>query len=184
MNESDGRCAELYRYKQRLVRFVMGMGRLEQDAQDIVQIVITRTCAKIDTVPAGSEWTYLRVAAHNETINQATRTRTADPLDEVTKPLRDERRSPEDELIAREERARFQKSFNATMAGLSPETQQILYMRRRGMTNDEIAESLRLHPTAVRSRFSRAAKQLRESVGNPPAGMRWFELLGDDDDEA
>lgn len=182
MSENERRCEELYRYKERLVRYVVSIGRLEQDAQDIVQIVIARTCAKIETVPSESVWAYLRVAARNEAFNQATRTRTDDPLDEINQPLADRSRSPEDELIAREERARFQQTFNETMAEFSPETQQILFMRRRGMSNDQIAEDLGLHPTAVRSRFSRAKKQLCDDVGDPPTGLSLSELLGDDDD--
>ena len=44
----------------------------------------------------------------------------------------------------------------------------------------EIAKTLDLHPTAVRSRQSRAAKHLRERVGVPPAGVTWAELIGDE----
>ena len=177
MDDDTERFEELCRYRERLEHFLVHFGRSPEDARDLAQDVLIDTNKHIDRVPHGYEWAYLRVAARNHAINQATRTKVDATL---AVEYADPARSAEERLIVEQESRRFRERFHAAFSELSADSQQVVVLRSRGFSGDEIAKSLDLHPTAVRSRQSRAAKHLRERVGVPPAGVTWAELIGDE----
>jgi len=165
------------RYRRRLIGDLIRFGRNLEDAQDVVQEVMIDTLKHADRIPSGAEWAYLRTAAHRRAINQATRHKPSTPPGYQGA----DREEPgaEARLIENEERRRFNETVKAIFDTFDSLTRQIFILRRRGEGFDEIATKLNIRSTNARTRFSRAARILRERAGTPPDGA---ELPGDDDE--
>jgi RNA polymerase sigma factor (sigma-70 family) len=159
-------------FRDRLIGTLVRFGRSPADAEDLAHDALLSVRPRLDRVQPGCEWAYLRMAARNLAINQATRRDRPPP-----EPEREPPQSAEQAAINNE----FAAAFRAVMDELPPETRQIVTLKRRGDGFPEIARKLNMTPDAVRSRMSRAAKLLRERLGTPPPGTGWME--NDDDHE-
>lgn len=170
------------RYLTPLIWSLVRFGQTEEDAREIAQEALWTLCQRLDRIAPGKERAYLWVTAYNLARDRAQQG-PADmtPLENIAEPP-DERPSAEATVIERQEIRRFREQFNAALATLSQDTRQCLVLRGRGYGSKQIAATLGLEDAAVRSRLSRAMNAIRKQVGEPPAGIEWFKLLGDDDD--
>jgi len=171
MNRFDEFCE---RHRDRLVR------RLERrcgdDAEDVAHQALLRVWKRFDSIAPGAEWVYVLTTAHNIANTMYQRARSTEVLDEA-KDARHSGPSAEQELLAKD----FNAGFAAAMKELPPLTQHALVLRRRGFSSKQIAEHLGINSDqAVRTRLSRAYEALAKSLGTPPDGVPWSQLLGDD----
>lgn len=184
------RLDDLYaRYLTPLTRKLVGFGQTEQDAEDVAQETLIATSKRLDHVTPEGEWFYLLRSAFNNARKREVRAAAprhggghVTALQADTDAIDEDSLSAEEVLIRDEEIARFRARFDAAMAELSEDTRQCVVLRKRGYGSREIADLLDLTDQAVRTRLSRAFVLIRERVGEPPAGVPWMDLLGDDDD--
>lgn len=185
---SDDRFEELCEhYREPLVRYLMRFGRQKQEAEDIAHEALLKVRNRIDSVKAGSEWTYLRVAAtrlaHNEHRRaNAVKRGGADehvPF-EAAEIAADETIDVENRAIARIELARLQRQVGAVMNMLSADTRFAIVLRRHGYRSNEIATKLGLSSPDVRSKLHRATELFRARLGEPPAEVAWLDLVGEE----
>lgn len=191
MSDVNGRFDDLCnQYTKRLVYELVRFGCLEQDARELAQDALFATWKHLDTIAPGAEWAYARTAAHRLAMNRNRDEHTIRrggganvSLEAIGGIPIDESASIEERLIRTEQKERFRRDFLAALEELSEETRLCLVLRRRGCSPREIAKSLGINGTAVRSRLARAAKHLRERVGAPPKGLSWAELAGEHNDD-
>jgi RNA polymerase sigma-70 factor, ECF subfamily len=135
-----------------------------EKAKDCVQQAFTKVWdalytknTQIDNIRA-----YLYRSAHNIVINMATRTKTADSLDEMNEITEFE---PRDEETASPERhAEYQEALRM-VDGLPQEYAEPIIMRYiNGMTTKEISEALGESESNVSVRIHRGIKKLQESI--------------------
>src|ERR1043165_1227182 len=131
---SEDRFSGLYRQFDRLVRYLRGRGRPEQDANDLAQDAMIATWSRIDDIQLGAEWSYAKKAAWSRAVNQAERTREVDGLPEEF----EAGSFPAEDLL----NADFQQRFAEEFGRLSPVTQQIFILRNRDHSLAGIAVTL------------------------------------------
>lgn len=176
------RLDDLYaRYLEALTRTVIGFGASVDDAKDIAQETLIATWKRLEHVAPGAEWAYLRVAARNRHLRRVEQHANLQPFGPDDDTI-DRKPSPETEVIEKQEAALFNERFRAAMRELSPDTQQAIALRGQGLGSKEIARKLGLTDQAVRTRLSRAFELIRARAGDPPAGVAWMRLPGDEDD--
>ena len=181
------RLEELYRlYRSKLVASLRRF--FPNDAEDIAQETFLATSEHIDDIAPGNEWSYLARTGRNLALNLKERERAArhgggriDAIEDDTD-APDDRDDAEAALIEREALEPFRARFNEAIGSLDSVTQQILVLKRRGLNSKQIEATLGLKAVAVRSRLSRALAFLRARVGEPPAGVEWLDIFGDDHD--
>jgi len=186
-DERDRRYEERFeRYRNALVALLKRLGRTKEEAEDIAQKILFEVWGRAEKIAQFAEWSFLKKAAYQRNKNflrddnAGVRGKTgAIPEKDI---LEHRTQSVEQRLIKDEEQRRFQERFNAVFRQLPSETRQILALRQRGKSSTEIGETLELHPTAVRSRLSRASERFREELGTPPPGVDWLEIPGENDD--
>jgi RNA polymerase sigma factor (sigma-70 family) len=179
MSSDEARVEKLFRLRRRLEAELIRFGRSPEDARDLTQDAFIATWKKLPHIQAGAEWAYLRATGFRRAINDATRRKTGEPLDEKRA---DETRSPEIALIAKEESALFRERFRSVFVELPERTRKILALRRQGHGYTEIARMLGVPMTTVQSALHRATKRFRARIGTVPAGIAWTELTGGNDD--
>ncbi len=180
MADDPKRLDRLVEYLSTVIRRLMKHGHDREDAEDLAHDAYIETSKRLDTIADGGELGYLWMTAKNRGINQQTRTRTGEELDGET--LRDKARSPEAEAIREQELARFHEQFRAAFAQLPPEMQQVLVLRKRGMSFKEVQKCLGLTPDTARTRASRGMDLLRKRL-EVPHGLDWADIAeGFDDD--
>lgn len=164
------RIEELYeKYFKRLVR---SLGR-NPDAEDIVQETFIARLKKADEPE--NEAAYLLVSARNNANKRFTRAKAPRRGGGMVFPIEDDHHaltggmlSPETEVILAEERARLRAEVNELMASLAPETRACLALKQQDLGLKEIAEHLPLTYQAVRTRLSRATRQLETLLEEEP----------------
>jgi len=182
---SDDRFEDLcVRYRGPLVRELMRFGRQRQEAEDMAHETLLKVWKHIHQVKQGSEWTYLRVAANRVAHNEHRRANAArrggganvslDSVEEATTNHKAESRA-----IARIDLERLQRSIVDVMNALPPDTQLAIALRHQGFNSAETAKKLGLTATDVRSKLHRATELFRKRLGEPPAGLRWLDLIGE-----
>lgn len=172
------------RYYQHLVGDLVAYGRLPQDAEELAGDALRKAWPYIDKVEPPARWAYVRTAGRREAINHnrnANAKRRNATLTTSLDELRDAAHSstPESRAIAREEIAKLHAGVRAVCADLSGEILQSIVLRRRGHSDEQIAELLGVKPSAIHSRLQRATKQFIQRLGRPPRGIPWIELAGD-----
>ena len=139
-------------------------------AADATAIVFTKAIAALpkftpDPRREGSTFrSWLFAIAHNLVIDaHRTRCETAS-LDDVAghHALRDPARSPEEQAIASEQR----RALVAAISTLTDGQRQVVELRLAGLTGPEIAATLNLHLSAVKSAQFRAYTRLRDLLGD------------------
>lgn len=183
MPEKSDNFEELVRRNEGwLLPYLKRLLPIKEDAYDLMQEVLVRVWKRLRRGPLQYERAYLQTTAFNLFVDQYHATRRS-ATDELKEDPEGHLPSAEHTLIEREEQARFNARFAAAFAELNELTRACIALRLRGCSGEEIAETLGLDHTAVRSRLSRAGAHLRKHVGKLPAGIEWLKLPGEDDDD-
>lgn len=113
---------------------------------------------------SGSFRSWLFAIAHNLVIDAHRTRRETASLDDVAghHALRDPARSPEEQAIASEQR----RALVAAISTLTDGQRQVVELRLAGLTGPEIAATLNLHLSAVKSAQFRAYTRLRDLLGD------------------
>lgn len=158
-------------HQNQIYRLCFRMVGNEEDAADMAQEAFLKAWRSLDSFQgdaAFSTWLYrlasnccldfLRSQKRRPTVSMTTED---DDGEEQTFDVADSSASPEEELIAKEDR----KEIACAMASLDEEQRQILTLR---VVNDlsytEIAEILSLKEGTVKSRLARARENLRKKL--------------------
>lgn len=159
-----GRFDELLPYYNAVVSFIMRQGFSREDARDLAQEVFIRVYRNMDAWRADSKWGYLQTTARRLAYN-AIRDGYAQKRAMILEPeeklvgLADERIKPADaELESRQASERLHRAVDR----LDPSQAQCVRLSLAGFSYDEIAHSLEISESAVKSRLSVARKRLRE----------------------
>jgi RNA polymerase sigma-70 factor (ECF subfamily) len=175
-----------HRHHEWLVRDLTSQfGTPAEDARDLVQQAFMKVLASIDRYRGGSAGALLRRAAHNLAKNQH-RNQRAKKRDVVLKavddePLPDHDRTPEGELIHREELEAFHARYQRALREMPELTRQAFLLLLKRKTYKEIERILQLTPDAVKTRLRNARRRLRERVGTVPPDIEWGEIAGEED---
>lgn len=156
-----------------------------EDARDLVQQAFMQVLARIDRYRGGSPGALLRRASHNLAKNQH-RNAHAKKRDVELKaigdePIADQDRSPEGELIHREELEAFQAKYRRALQEMPELTRQAYLLLLRRRPYKDIERILQLTPDAVKTRLRNARRRLRERVGTVPPDIEWGEIAGEED---
>ena len=184
--ESLAQMIELY--GQPLLRYCHHILCDYHEAQDAVQITFCKAYTHRRRFRPGtnlSAWLYrLAYTTCVDLLRREGRHRAAAGLslddEELNLDVPDPARSPQDEA----ERRELRESIDRGLAALSPEHRQVLVLREiHQLRYDEIADVLSLDVGTVKSRISRARKQLRKFLlecGNfsPPSASKGTEKEG------
>lgn len=159
------------RYQEQVYRLCLRMSGNAEDAADLTQEAFVKVWKNLDTFQfdaAFSTWLYrlasnccldfLRSKKRRPTVSLTMET---DEEDEQTVELPDDRPTPEEAAISKEERENLQLA----MQSIEPEQRQILTLR---VVNDlsytDIAQVLGIREGTVKSRLSRARESLRKKL--------------------
>lgn len=163
----DGRAfSELVgRYQDRVYRFLLRLTRSPGDAMDLTQDTFLRAFQGIGGWrPDALFRTWLFRIARNLAFDRLRRDRLVEFVE-----LDDETDAPDaaagpEEAFATAQRIRLLES---ALAQLSPEHREIILLREiEGMSYDELAAVLALHPGTVKSRLARARAALLDLLEN------------------
>ena len=174
------------RWRDELVAYLK-RSKWRERAEDIAHETLMKV--RDHEIDQRAEWTYLRTASIRVAINQD---REEDAVkrgggetvsvETVAEPERQEALAPDERAIASIELQRLRKKLGVVMNALSPETPQIIALRHSGHTSKEIARLLGLTHSNVRTLLMRAEELFRHHLGQPPAGVRWLDIAGEDHD--
>lgn len=143
-------------------------------AADLTHQIFARALTALPTFSdrsgGGSFRSWLFTIAHNLVIDAHRTCRETASLDDVAghTALRDPARSPEEQAIASEQR-RVLVAAIATLTELTDGQRRVVELRLAGLIGPEIADTLDLHLSAVKSAQFRAYARLREWIGAAPA---------------
>jgi RNA polymerase sigma-70 factor (ECF subfamily) len=162
--------AELYGPVARYV--ARRVGRRE-DAEDLVARVFHKLLERLPEIDGarGSVKMFVLSMTRNAVIDHIRTRRRAVPLDDVDGLLADEAGTPLDALVREEDL----RDLRAVLLEMPDEAREMLSLRYGdGLRHGEIAEIYGLQVAAVKQRFSRALKALREKLdakvgARPPA---------------
>jgi len=149
-----------------LHRYVAARQLPREDAEDIVAQVFTRFLERMDRYDPrrGSVRAWLLGIARHALIDHYRRRRpdraASEPLEELARHAGDPAPDPLETLIEHEE-ARL---IDGVLAGQPAETRELFALRYgQGLSHREIASLTGLGEAAVRQRFSRAMREIRDS---------------------
>lgn len=147
--------------REDVYRYLARMGVPPAEAQEITQDVFLKL---FQALQSGEEihnpraWAF-RVA-HNLGVNQRTRQRPAEPVDELESRLAHPASSAEHDLIESERQAKLARALES----LSPQQRQCLHLRAEGLRYREIAETLGISISTVNEFLSRAVTRLQKAM--------------------
>jgi RNA polymerase sigma-70 factor (ECF subfamily) len=162
--------APLYeRYVDRVYRYCLRRLGDEDEAADATSLVFTRALAALprfqpSSREGGSFRAWLFTIAHRVVVDVYRGARPTSPLGEIEAggQLRDRAATPEEQALARDERARVERA----LAQLPATQRQIVELRLAGLRGAEIAAVLGLSVPAVKSAHFRAYARLRELLSD------------------
>jgi len=171
--EGDRKFEKFWPYYKRVVRFFTDFGYPREEARDLTQEVFLRVYKHVDRYRDEGPLSYLLQAAKNVAANDI-RDRHAKKRNAVREPeeklagMADERVQPMDDVINDEELSeRLHRAVN--LLQLSHQACVRLYLA--DLSYDEIAQSLGLSVSAVKSRLNLARKELRKLMGEELEGL-------------
>lgn len=171
--QNEALVAALYeRYAPIILTYLRQNRITKEDAEDLlVEVFLAAMESKtLLNVQEGAQLAWLQRVAHNKVIDhlrRATR-RSAMDLDDVAEKLPDdERRTPEQVLLQREDH----DWLRARLATLPAQQQEVLRLRfADGLRSQEIGQRLNKSDSAVRMLLSRAMSFLRTVYNQPKGG--------------
>lgn len=153
------------RYQDKVYRFLLRLTRSQGDAMDMTQDTFLRAFQSIDRWrPDALFRTWLFRIARNLAFDRLRRDKVVEFVE-----LEDEAGTPDaaagpEEAFATAQRIRLLES---ALTQLSPEHREIILLREiEGMSYDELAAVLALHPGTVKSRLARARAVLLDLIEN------------------
>jgi RNA polymerase sigma-70 factor (ECF subfamily) len=157
------------RYNQRIFRAARSILRDEAEAEDVVQETFVRAFHHLeDFEERSSVGTWLTRIAVNEALSRLRRLQRFDALDRETNPkeggsypMESKQPGPEEQASSRE----LQSVLTAAIDSLSQDLRTVFVLREiEGLSTLETSEVLQLSSEAVRVRFHRARRALRNAV--------------------
>jgi len=142
--------------------YVFARVRPREDAEDLVSAIFHRFLESWDSYDpeAGSVWTWVMTMTRNRVIDFYRTRRNAEGLEDLDEILICGRPNPEQRLILDED-ARF---LDGILSGEEPQVREAFALRYgQGMSHGEIARVLGISEAAVKQRFSRTLRRLREA---------------------
>jgi RNA polymerase sigma factor (sigma-70 family) len=154
---------ELYeRYVDAVFRFCSRRVDSQHAAEDLTASVFERALARIDTFRGGSFRAWLFRIAHNAVTDHYRRQKPVISWEpELSGP--DDAPTPEDHVIAYEQRAQLRTMLN----DLTDDQRQVVELRLAGLTGAEIAEAIQRSPDAVKMLQYRALARMRSHRSTP-----------------
>ena len=146
-----------------VARFIGRRIGSQADAEDLVSRVFWKLLDRLSDFDArrGSPRMFVLSIARNAVIDHLRTRRDAIPVDDLGGALVDEAGTPLDALVREEEL----RELRALVLDLPEETREMLALRfGDGLRHVEIAQILGIEVAAVKQRFSRAMKALRERL--------------------
>jgi len=146
-----------------VARFIGRRIASQADAEDLCSRVFFKLLDRLNEFDArrGSPRMFVLSIARNAVIDHLRTRRDAAPVDDLDGALVDEAGTPLDALVREEEL----RELRAIVLELPRETRELLALRfGDGLKHVEIAQILGLEVAAVKQRFSRAMKGLRERL--------------------
>jgi RNA polymerase sigma-70 factor, ECF subfamily len=166
--KSDERFEGLYqKYHSSIYALFLRLGFDASTARDLAQDTFLRVFRSIDVYREGTDWPYLATVARNVASN-AFRSRAAEKraaiemsVDYIADFLMDD--APAADIVLLESERR--KQLASAIATLSPTLRTTLLLYMDGQSYDEIAKTLGITLTAVKSRLHEAKLALRRQWG-------------------
>jgi len=135
--------------------------RPREDAEDLVSTIFHRFLESWDAFDPdqGSVWTWIMTMTRHRVIDFYRTRRSAEALEDLDEILVCGRPDPEQQIILDEE-ARL---LDGILKGEEPQVREAFALRYgQGMSHREIAQVMGLSEAAVKQRFSRTMRRLRE----------------------
>jgi RNA polymerase sigma-70 factor (ECF subfamily) len=142
--------------------YVFARVRPREDAEDLVSIIFHRFLESWDAYDpsAGSVWTWVMTMTRHRVIDHYRTRRGAEALEDLDEILVCGQPDPELRMIQDEE-ARF---LDGILRGEEPQVREAFALRYgQGMSYREIAQVLGISEAAVKQRFSRTLRRLRDA---------------------
>lgn len=142
--------------------YVFARIRPREDAEDLVSAIFHRFLERWDAFDPqlGSVWTWIMTMTRHRVIDFHRTRRSAEALEDLDEVLICGRPDPE-QLMIEDEDARF---LDGILKGEEPQVQEAFALRYgQGMSHREIAQVLGISEAAVKQRFSRTLRKLREA---------------------
>lgn len=136
------------RYRDEVYRLALSYTRSPQEAEDVCQTVFLKLLEHPHIRPGAEQAWLMQVTANQcrSLLRSAWWRRTAPLDDTIPAPVRDD------------------TTYRAVMA-LKPKYRVVVYLRYyQALSTQEIAKILKITPTAVTTRLSRAREQLRQTL--------------------
>jgi RNA polymerase sigma-70 factor (ECF subfamily) len=165
-HDGEAKLERLLPYYGRIVTFFTALGFSREEARDLTQDVFLRVCKSVDEYRGDAAWAYLERTARNLARN-AIRDRHAKKRDaimesdDVLTGLSDERITPPDGELERREAADW---LHRAVDRLDDNQRPPMRLYLAGLSYEEIASSLGLTVSAVKSRLNLARKRLKEML--------------------
>lgn len=163
----------LYRYRPAVTAYLRRLGFNPEEARDLTQTVFVRVCQNVDTYRGQAMLGYLQQIAKNVALN-AIRDRHAgkregvEVSDDAAAGLVDERVVPADEALEMKEKSAW---LRRAMERLEPILRTAVLLYLAGHSYEDMAKTLGITVSAVKSRLHAARQRLRELLGEEPHGL-------------
>jgi RNA polymerase sigma-70 factor (ECF subfamily) len=165
-DEGGAKIDRLLPYYRRLVTFFTALGFSLDDARDLTQDVFVRVCKSVDDYRGDAAWGYLQQTARRVAFN-AIRDRHTQKrhaimeTDDALTSMSDDRITPADRALQEREASEW---LHRAVDRLDRNQGPPMRLYLSGLSYEEIAGSLRLTVSAVKSRLNQARKRLQEML--------------------
>jgi RNA polymerase sigma-70 factor, ECF subfamily len=170
MSDADEKLEALYRYSPAVMAYLRRLGFSHEESRDLTQTVFVRVCQSVDSYRGQATLSYLEKITKNVALNvirdRHTQKREGIEVpDDAALALPDERSVSADEALEKkEESARLHRAI----AQLEPTLKTAVLLYLSDMAYEDIAATLGISVSAVKSRLHIARQRLRDLVGEDP----------------
>jgi RNA polymerase sigma-70 factor (ECF subfamily) len=172
MNE-DEKIEKLYRYRPAVLGFMRRLGFSPEEARDLTQTVFVRVCQSVAQYRGQAAWGYLEKIARHVALNEirdrhAQKREGIEVAEEEAVELSDKGAVPADSALEAKERT---ERLRGAVERLDPTLRTAVLLYLSDTPYEEIARTLGITVSAVKSRLHAARGRLREWIGEEPAGL-------------
>jgi len=148
------------------VTFFTAFGFSREDARDLTQDVFLRVCRSVDEYRGDAAWAYLQQAARRVAINairdrRALKRNAVVESDDALAGMPDDRTTSPDRAVEEREASEW---LHRAVDRLDDNQRPPMRLYLAGLSYEEIANSLGLTVSAVKSRLNQARKRLQEML--------------------
>ena len=167
--EHDEKFETLYAYFPAVVSYLMSLGFSLDEARDLAQDVFVRVYTHMDTYRGESRWAFLKMVAKRHALNtiRARHTVKRDGIlisDESLAIRPSDAPQPDEEFA----RAESEQRLYAAIAKLDGDSRMVVMLKLADNSYGEMAQTLGISVSAVKSRLHVARARLRELLGEDP----------------